>query len=105
MGVKFKESELDVFVLVLNVVVFSVCLPLAFVSWLRMAKNIILIIVNADTKFCKSHSLLKFNRLNALLVPSALNEVGLIARKQVFISAAKFVAFTSAPMVLFMLTG
>jgi len=39
MGVKFKESELDVFVLVLNVVVFSVCLPLAFVSWLRMAKN------------------------------------------------------------------
>jgi len=38
-----------VFILLLNVVIFSICLPLAVVNWFGMVKNKILVLVNADS--------------------------------------------------------
>jgi len=92
-------------IIVVNVVAFSICLPLALVSFFRFLKFEILVFLNTNFEYCKSHKYLWFNPLNALFVPSALNEKGLEARKSVFVNLGWFLQYASIPMMLFELTG
>jgi len=96
---------LELIIIVINVVVFSICLPLALVSLFRFLKFEILVFLNTNFEYCKSHKYLWFNPLNALFVPSALNEKGLKARRSVFVNLSWFLLYSSIPMVLFEITG
>ena len=95
---------MDLIIIVVNVLAFSICFPLAVVSLFRLLKFEVIVLVNTDFEYCKSHKYLWFNPFNALFVPSALNEKGLSARKSVFLNLGRFLLFASFPLVLFELT-
>ena len=81
---------MELMIIVINLLAFAIFLPLAFVRFFRFLKSEVLVFLNTYFEYCKSHKYLWFNPLNALLVPSALNEKGLKARKRVFVNVGWF---------------
>lgn len=91
--------------MILTVLSLAVAVIIAPIAWFRCAVNLMRMSAHVKKEVSVNHPSLRWNPANALFIPSALDAVGLEARKQVLKNSVIFVVLIAVTMLLATLTG